>query len=151
PMENTLNSCGAVTNNLLANLNLGYKLLPGLQIKGNLGYTRMQMDQSQLFPAAAFYGPPSSSNRTNDFASTSINTRVLEPQIDYAKKLGQGELDILMGTTFQESVQNYLSQYAYGFSSDALIDDIAAASNVAPIAATNTDYRYNALYGRASY
>ncbi|GGB23720.1 SusC/RagA family TonB-linked outer membrane protein [Puia dinghuensis] len=151
PLASILMTSGAVTHNLLGNLNLSYELLPGLKIKSSLGYTRMQMDQTQLIPSAAFYGPPDPNNRFNFFATTSVGTWVLEPEIDYSKKLGQGKLDILIGTTFQENVQNTLGQYAYGFSSDALISDIAAASNVATINATNSDYRYNALFGRAGY
>lgn len=151
PMASIVQKYGAVTNNLIANVNLAYTLLPGLQLKSTTGYTRMQMDQSQLTPATAYFGPPDPYYRSNQFATSTIYTWVLEPQIEYARKFGQGKLDILTGATFQENVFNSLSQYAIGYSTDALISDIGAASVVGVAGRTNTDYRYNAMFGRIGY
>src|SRR6202040_2564381 len=56
-----------------------------------------------------------------------------------------------IGATFQENKQNSLGQAAFGFTSDALIENIQAASQVYVVSSINTLYRYNAFFGRLNY
>ncbi|HMH21379.1 MAG TPA: SusC/RagA family TonB-linked outer membrane protein [Puia sp.] len=153
PFLFVLRTAKAVTENLLSNLNLSYELLPGLHLKSNFGYNHIQMNQFNEIPGTSF-APPNNNNpsyRENDFATTNVKSSIIEPQIDFEPRLGQGKLDILLGTTFQQNSQTSVAQYAYGFSSDALIPNIAAASSVGIAGSNYTQYSYNAVFSRINY
>lgn len=153
PLANIVRQDKAITNNLISNLNIGYILLPGLELKSSFGYIHSQLNQTNLSPAT-YYAPPNNNNpavRLNDFATTDVQTWIVEPQLVYHKKMGNGVLDVLTGTTFQENTSNIITQYAYGFASDALIPNPAAASTIALSGNTFTQYHYNAVFGRIGY
>ncbi|MFZ6011172.1 MAG: TonB-dependent receptor domain-containing protein, partial [Bacteroidota bacterium] len=80
-----------------------------------------------------------------------IETWIVEPQIDYFKEIGQGNLSILIGTTFQESIQEGETIQATGYTSDALLENILAATDVNVASSNYTQYRYAAIFGRANY
>jgi len=151
PLSNTLKKAQSITNNLVANLNLGYEIVPGLQLKSSFGYTHIQMEQSNQTPASAYYGPPAPTKRINKFATTDVNTWIIEPQVNYTRKVSNGKLEALIGSTIQRNSLNSIGQAASGFLSDALISNIASASNITVYGNEFTQYRYNALFGRISY
>jgi TonB-linked SusC/RagA family outer membrane protein len=151
PFASLLSNTRNLTENLMGDLNLSYEILPNLQLKSSFGYTHMQMNQSQQIPATAYYGLPIATNRYNFSATSNINTWIIEPQINYTKKVKQGKFDAFVGTTFQENKQNSIGQYGYGFTSDALITNIAAASSITISGSNYTDYRYAALFSRINY
>lgn len=151
PLVGTVKHDLAITNNLMSSLNLAYELIPGLQIKSNFGYTRMEMNQSNQTPATAFYGAPVQNNRSNFIANSSVSTWIIEPQLNYGRRISQGKLDVLIGSTIQENKQATYGEKFYGFLNDVLISDPGSASNVTIYGSYSTDYKYNALYGRISY
>jgi TonB-dependent starch-binding outer membrane protein SusC len=153
PLSYTLITAKAVTDNLIGNLVLSYEIVPGLQVKSNFGYNHAQLNQTNLIPAT-YVGPPDVNdpfNRSNSFGTTDTKTWIIEPQINYHRKLGLGQFDLLIGTTFQQNLSNESGTYAYGFASDALISNPLAATNYIPRGYLNTQYRYNALFGRFNY
>jgi TonB-linked SusC/RagA family outer membrane protein len=111
----------------------------------------MQMNQTIQTPATVYYGTPVDLYRDNLFATSNINTWIIEPQVGYTRRIGNGKLDVLIGTTFQDNTQNSVGQDAYGFSTDAQIPNIAAATNVVIYGSNSSDYRYNAVFGRINY
>jgi TonB-linked SusC/RagA family outer membrane protein len=151
PMAATLQWSKAVTNNLIGDLNLSYEVLPGLQLKTNLGYTLMGMDQDVEIPASAYYGPPSPTNRIHEVGTSSIHTWIIEPQVSYGHRIGKGRLDVLVGTTNLQNIQRSLGVLAYGFLTDEQISDVTAASNLSINGNYYTEYHYAALYGRVGY
>jgi TonB-linked SusC/RagA family outer membrane protein len=143
----------STTDNLIGNLDLSYLVLPGLTIKSSFGYTNIGMNQTIIIPLSS-YNPAYSiypSIRTNNYATNVLKTWIVEPQIVYNRRFGGGVLDGQVGITFQDNTQNAISQYAYGFSDDALIPNIAAASNWGVASVSATDYRYNALFAHVGY
>ena len=153
PASVTLMSSNAASNNLISNLNLSYQILPGLQLKSGFGYNKEEMNQTWLVPASAA-PPPYNTNafsRETNFATTTFTTWLIEPQLDYQRSMGLGRIEALLGSTFQQNIQNSETQYAQGFSSDALITDPLAAMNVGLEGVSYTLYRYDAIYGRLGY
>jgi TonB-dependent starch-binding outer membrane protein SusC len=153
PAAVTLQSSKAASNSLISNLNLSYQILPGLQLKSGFGYNKGEMNQTYLEPSAAV-APPSNTNplaRSMNFANTTFTTWIIEPQLNYQRTMGLGRIEALVGSTFQQNIHNSLTQYAYGFASDALITDPLAASNVGLYGDNYSLYRYNAIYGRLGY
>jgi len=154
PIANTFNSTSATTGNLISNLNLGVRILPGLQLSTSFGYNHAHMDQTYLQLDAS--QPPPTQNldpnfRQNDISTNDLSSWIIEPQLSYQKKIGRGRLDALLGSTFQESKQNSLGTQFYGFTDDALVPNPGAASGIAFAGDNYTLYRYDALYGRLGY
>lgn len=151
PIALTLEKAKATTDNLTSNLNVGYQILPGLELKSAFGYNHEQMNQSLLVPATAYSPPVASYLRSNRFATTDFQTWIIEPQLNYQRKIADGQFAFLAGATFQQNTQNSLSQEADDFPSDALITNPLSASISQIDADNHAVYRYNALYGRLNY
>jgi TonB-dependent starch-binding outer membrane protein SusC len=153
PEAVTLRSSKAASTNLISNMNFSYQICSGLRFKTGLGYNKEEMNQTQLFPSAAD-APPNNTNESDreiTFAHTSIDTWIVEPQLDYHFRMGVGKIEVLAGSTFQQNVNSSLTQYAFGYTSDALISDPLAASSVGIQGFNYALYRYNAIYGRLGY
>jgi TonB-linked SusC/RagA family outer membrane protein len=153
PLANTLVNAYAKTNNLVSNLNVSYFILPGLQLKSNFGFTHLQNNQSLQSPGNAAPPPYNTmpSTRTNNFATTDFSSWIIEPQLNYDKNISNGKLDILIGSTFQQNLENANGFMTSGYASDALISDPQAASVQSFSGFSNTLYHYDAGFGRINY
>ena len=141
------------TNDLVANTVISYEVLPGLIIKGNLGYTDLATAESRTNPST-IYNPAyniTSKNSAIYINSTDRSSWIIEPQISYKKDLGAGKLDVLLGSTFQNQTTTRLFQSASGFSSNSLIHNLASAFFVNVLLDDETKYKYQAFFGRANY
>ena len=76
---------------------------------------------------------------------------ILEPQLVYSTRIGEGTLDGLVGLTFQENESSNLSVAGEGFVSETLIKDLASAEEVNVDDNTYSMYRYNAIFARLGY
>ena len=153
PLQGSFIKSNAITDNLISNLDLGYRIFDGLSLKCSFGYNHAQMNQSYLKPSTSL-APPFNTNpsfRLNDMATTDFKSWIIEPQLDYKKQIGDGQLAVLLGTTFQERDQSTTAESFKGFAEDALISDPAAASTFSFLGSNYTLYRYDAIYGRIGY
>jgi TonB-linked SusC/RagA family outer membrane protein len=153
PIVNVFNPSAAITDNLISNLNLSYELLKGLQLKSSFGFSHDQMNQTQLSPATILEPPPYNLSQYSSIvlATTDFQTWIIEPQVYYKKIIGQGRLEILMGSTFQQNIQNSQSAFGNGFTNDALINDPVNAFSTGISSKQYTLYHYDALFGRIGY
>ncbi len=140
------------TKNLVSNLVLRYQILPDLYLKANMGYTSIQTDLFGSSPLSAV--APSireGATAASRFSDGSIETWIIEPQLEYNRQIGGGKLSILAGGTFQENISkdNFFS--ATGYTSDALLRNIQAAPQVNADLTNFIQYRYNAIFGRVNY
>ncbi|HEU4551290.1 MAG TPA: SusC/RagA family TonB-linked outer membrane protein [Chitinophaga sp.] len=138
------------TTNLISNLNIAYKVLPELTLKANLGYTLTRLKQQQVNPASA-QNPAGSVNSSLRYADNDNNNYIIEPQAEYVKNISKGSLRVLAGATFQQTKANGISLTGTGYTNEALIYSLLAASTVTTSYNNNSTYRYNALFGRANY
>ncbi len=140
------------TNNLLGNALLSYRILPGLDIRSSFGYTNTQISEFEPLPLASVKpNQQSLVSRQSNFGASSANTWIVEPQAEYKQKIGNGTLDALLGSTFQQNNSAAQNLNASGFSSDLLLKDIASAPNVTIAGSSTTIYKYNAFFGRLNY
>ena len=151
PLAETRRRATDVTGDLISGLNLSYRLLPGLTLSSNFAYSTLQNDQNQVAPQS-YYDPAYSAYnlRHNAFANASIKSWSIEPQLNYERKFGAGNLNILIGSTFQQTSQAGTTILGFGFPSDALLYNVTAASSTY-LTQTASLFRYNAFYGRANY
>lgn len=141
------------TYTLIANSNIAYEVIPGIHIKLNLGLTSMESEELRKRPSTfinpAFGVGPEAASAT--LADGNLRSWIIEPQLDWNKQIGQGQLQMLVGTTFQDQMRNASSTVAIGFPSNALVGNILAASRIIPSAFERSDYKYTALFARINY
>lgn len=137
-------------NNLTSNMIIRYQIVPGWEIKTSVGYNRLENTEWQTTPLTAF-APGSSASRYAAFTSSVINSWIIEPQMSYVRLVGGGRLNILLGTTIEQS--NNTGQWLSGrdFNSDAVLADIYSAATVKVEASEISVYRYNAVFARINY
>ncbi|SFW76152.1 TonB-linked outer membrane protein, SusC/RagA family [Sinomicrobium oceani] len=136
--------------NFMTNAVLYYDLWPGLRTKISLGYTNMTNDERSTAPASS-QNPVLDPVASAGFADGKYQSWIMEPQLEYTRTWGQGTLNILFGCTFQENTRDRKGVTATGFTSDALIENMAAASDIRVETTEYNKYRYNAFFGRINY
>jgi TonB-linked SusC/RagA family outer membrane protein len=140
------------TKNLVANATVSYKILKGLEISSNFGYTDLR---STLYkPTRLESSPPErrgTVQRTSVFGSRAMNSWIIEPQLSYKRLLGKGKLEGLAGSTIQKSSTDMLAVVGTGFTNDLLMKNLANASTIVLQGSLSSQYKYSALFGRLNY
>ncbi|SHM04839.1 SusC/RagA family TonB-linked outer membrane protein [Flavobacterium saccharophilum] len=153
PLRNLNTKFESATNDLVANTVLSYELLPELVLKSNLGYTNLNNKETRVIPST-IYNPAynvSPANSVIFLNSTDRSSWIIEPQINWKKELWGGKIDFLAGATFQNQTTDRNIQTATGFSSNSLIYDLSAASITRILLNDETQYKYQAFFGRLNY
>lgn len=142
----------ATTNNLISNAIFTYEILPSLNVKTSFGYTLIGMKANSTTPKSsvdpAYYNYAVNSTA---FSNSSFSNWIIEPQINWNKRILDGNLDILVGTTFLNQQSEKMSQIASGFVSESLMKEIGAASSISIPKSEYIKYRYSAAFGRLNY
>jgi len=152
PLSGFYNNSLTRSNNLISNLLVSYQLAKGLRLKSNFGYTNFQSDEVVNRPKRS--NNPSSweslNNRSNHLF-IKRNSWIIEPQLTYSSKVGRGNIDAIIGGTFQQSETSDLALSGEGYVSESLIGNLSAAENIISLSNQNADYRYNALFARFGF
>lgn len=150
PATRTYTSEGS---NLNANLVLNYKLGHGFSLNLNSGYSDNNTGELQIYPKT-FYDPAYNigSERSLLRKATMLNKSwILEPQLNYEKKVGEHQFSALVGASFQEQKSDNLTLMGRNFPSDELIYNLSSAATVTAENALQFTYRYQAIYTRLNY
>jgi TonB-linked SusC/RagA family outer membrane protein len=140
------------TKNLVSNAVLSYRILPGLEARISAGYTNTLTDvftpsRLELFSpeTRAFV------TRKASFGNRTMSSWIVEPQLQYTRKLGKGRIDAFVGTTVLKNSYNTLLIEGAGFSNDLLMKTLRAATSFTINASASGVNRFNALFGRINY
>ncbi|WP_026979099.1 SusC/RagA family TonB-linked outer membrane protein [Flavobacterium tegetincola] len=153
PLRNLEGKSLAQTYDLVSNLMLSYQLLPNLEIKSSFGFTNLRHQESSTQPSTIYdpaweIGPEYS---TISIANTTRQSWIIEPQINYQlKPSDKFKVDVLAGATFQKQTGNQIVQRASGFTSNSLIYNLAAASEITVDINEMSEYKYQAFFGRVN-
>ncbi|MFV8282575.1 SusC/RagA family TonB-linked outer membrane protein [Christiangramia marina] len=147
PVAGYFNTANKHTQNLVSNIGLSYRILPGLQLKTSLGYTNYTSEELRKQPSRSYNPTQSISNKSNHLRSERASW-IIEPQLNYEMTLGKLNLESLFGTTLQENTALQERFLADGYASEALIGNIGAAESIRNPARSNTQYRYAAIFSR---
>lgn len=151
PLASLEEKVGVKSSTLLTNAMLSYELWEGLELRSSLGYTDYRLDSYRTLPSSArnprfnFTPQNYSSLTTNQSQRTSW---ILEPQLQWKQQWDVLSMDVLVGTTFQQETTEQLVLRGRGFPTNALINNMAAADEVEARGSSDSDYRYNAVFGR---
>lgn len=142
------------TKNLITNSSLSYKVTEDLEIKSTFGYNSLLSDELLTSPISALrpeFRPFVES--TADYGNNNINSWIIEPQINYQKKLNIGSFAFLVGSTIQEKSSNRRQLHGTGYVNDAVLDNIGAAKSVTVPSNTTviTNYKYAAVFANLNY
>lgn len=132
---------------------ISYKLFPFLDIKFNGGLTHQKFEELSLKPHT-IYNPSAGLNSTSSNASknnSSTFSYILEPQIVGSYDFNNHSFDMLIGATLQQSETNQGTIQGYGFESNALIENIAAAKTKVVGDQIRNQYNYTAVFARFNY
>lgn len=153
PLRNLVAEFKSNTKDLLANTVLSYEVLPGLLLKSSFGYSELRHSETRIAPSTIYdpklkYGSSYSILFLNN---TNRNSWIIEPQINWEKNTKYGQLNFLLGATFQNQSSNQLVQSGSGFSSNSLIYNLSAATSISALSDMETLYKYQAFFGRINY
>ncbi len=152
PLSYTVKKYYNKTNNSIGNLNVGYAILPGLELKAGFGYTNLQSDESQLLPLSALAPEQrSTGSRVSTFANSTITSWSIEPQITYERIIGRGKIELLAGSSIQQRTTEGRVVQGTGFSSDLLMLDIGSATSQQAGTVGAAIYKYSGVFGRIKY
>jgi TonB-linked SusC/RagA family outer membrane protein len=141
----------ANVNNLLANADMQYEILPSLFLKSTFGFNELKGNSfRKSFPFADRSPDQLNLTATSLFNSTSSNNVNIEPQLNYSRQIGSGELDVLFGGTYQSTKLADQFLNAGGFTSDALMNNLSSATSLTG-SNHSSEYRYNAIFARIKY
>ncbi|MFC3356018.1 SusC/RagA family TonB-linked outer membrane protein [Sphingobacterium zeae] len=137
------------------NANAEYRLFRDVKLKLNTGLNYTIIDELALTPNTV-YSPflstgMSSSSSQADKKSQQIFSFIAEPQLNWQKKLGRHQLDILIGSSFQTTTRNADERLGIGFESNQFITNIGAAKSIMTLEDSKIEYRYAAVFGRINY
>jgi len=143
------NDYRAGVSSLLSNLQLSYKLLQGLEIRGGLGYYNRESHESsqQLFsrqaPAINAVGSRYSAGKTSRNLQTTA-------EVNYSRTLGPGRLSLFSGFSWQHQQVNYNSVAAIGYADDQLLA-IDGGNPVITSDRGKLGYEYSSLFNSINY
>ncbi|HTF20968.1 MAG TPA: SusC/RagA family TonB-linked outer membrane protein [Chryseolinea sp.] len=140
------------SQSLIVNSVLSYRVLHALTVKANLGYSNFVFDELRKTPKDSY----SPSIREDVFDAADVirggnRSWIIEPQATYSKTIGEGALDILVGTTWQEVYRDNLAISAASYASPSQIGNLQAAALTQIMNDERTTYRYNAVFARIGY
>lgn len=142
----------AAVNNLIGNVLLRYAILPNLEVRASLGYTSIVSSAVTMTPLSSLDSASAATTFNQAYFSDSeFKNWIIEPQLNWVPKLGNGRFDVLLGTTFLDQTTDGLAQNAYGFTSESLMRNLAAAPNRSLATNYYSQYRYHAVFGRINY
>lgn len=153
PLSNNVRKCLTFTTDLIANTIISYKLADNLVLKSSFGVSDLHNKDSRSTPSTT-YNP--SFNLSSQYSSIYVNNLrrrswIMEPQLLWNKDLEKASLDILVGATFQNQTSAKQLAFATGFSSNSLLYDLSAASQLLIRNNEEIEYKYQAFFGRANY
>jgi TonB-linked SusC/RagA family outer membrane protein len=140
------------STNINLSANLSYKIIDELTFRTNLGYNKIEQDQTFQAGASTLNPLTSTPVSVGLYATSNTEAIVAEPQLDYSKKFGRGTLSLSTGGTWQGTnfEQPYLIS-ANTFASESLLGSFSNAANITTAVALTSQYRYLSFFGRANY
>ena len=143
----------ANTNSLVANSTLSYVLPLGITARASMGFTDLYHKESRAIPFTIYDPIYEATSQLSTIYLNNTNRRswIVEPQISWKNETNRNIVDVLVGTTFQNQVNNKQVQIARGFTSNHLMYDLSSASLIRTLQNNETEYKYQALFGRVNF
>ena len=139
-----------LTENSISNINIGYRFSKSFQVKVDGGINVVRIDQKASNPTSSQNPFSTTPAATAEFFTQVQRNWIVEPQAEFSRKIGKGQLLILTGGSFQQQLSEGSRITASGYTSDELLGTPGPAATKS-IASSYAKYRYAAAFGRVSY
>jgi len=153
PLANQLKEYNNKTNNLVSNAEIGYQILTGLDLSSSFGYTNTQTDD--FLPTPLLSIRPEWRNtvqqRSAAYGERNLNSYNIEPKITYKRTIRKLKAEALLGSTILQSRASGKTLQGTGYTSDQILKDVRAAANLSVSNSFESQYKYNAFFGRLSF
>ncbi len=150
PLAGVSNVFRSITDNLITNISMSYRIGRGFELKTTGGYTSITTKENLLTPRSVF-DPSFGFGAEAGFGNKSIKTLIAEPQLTYERSIKKARLALLVGSTVQSTHQTALYQVGLGYTSDDLLYSLKSASSILTFGETDILYRYAGVFGRLNF
>jgi TonB-linked SusC/RagA family outer membrane protein len=153
PLRNLSGLSKANTGDLVANTILGYQLFKDLEIKSSFGFTDLNHNESSTFPST-IYNPAfglGSESSSIFYNTTARQSWIMEPQLNWKPQTGSLKTELLLGSTLQRQNNKLLAMGGFGFTSNSMIYNPAAAIDLMVMRYDESVYKYQSFFGRANF
>jgi len=144
------------TNNtaaFLSNAVVTYKPFVNLETKIRLGYANNRIDENYISPHTIFdpaFGLDSSASQL--FENSGTNKYIItESQVEWKKDFKNGDLKVLLGSTFQKNESAQQAFIGIGFPNNQLINNLTSATNLIALNENEQVYSYQSFFARVNY
>lgn len=156
PLANTEAKYKNKTTNMVSSLTLGYKLLEGLELKTNVGYTNQQINEFSGIPLSIY--PPEyritgnpGSLREARYSNSNISSWNIEPQLTYKRTLGLHQFNVLLGGSVQQRFGNGITLSGRGYNNDFSLENPQSAATIRALNTVIPVYKYVGAFARLNY
>lgn len=135
------------------NVSMSYQFLNDFNFKVNTGINYQTLEEFSLQPHT-MYNPSFGMTSKDSSASKSTNsvfTYLAEPQLSWEKAFGHHQFNTLLGGSFQQTTNKTTAITGVGFSSNALMENLAAATNKTLSPDIQNQYKYVSAFARLNY
>ncbi|MCS3869467.1 TonB-linked SusC/RagA family outer membrane protein [Chryseobacterium ginsenosidimutans] len=145
----------AKTLRLNQDISAGYALLDNVKLKLNGGFNYWSLQETTLSPNTmfnpAFPAGASPASSTSAVNNSNFISYLLEPQLTWSRNISKSKVEVLAGASYQETISKSLAVRGTGYSSNALLHNMAAASVINIEGLNESEYRYAAVFGRINW
>ncbi|MFD0749228.1 SusC/RagA family TonB-linked outer membrane protein [Mucilaginibacter calamicampi] len=147
PLRDLNSTVKSNTGNVISNLVLNFRVNTDIQLKVSAGYNQTGQEQTQLFPLRSVQ----SGSNYAQFGQNSNRSFIVEPQLNYSKRIDAGLFSVLIGGTYQD--RSSKNQFIKGsnYSNETLMENIASATTIDSRLNNRTDYKYLSAFARLTY
>ncbi|MFG6686751.1 SusC/RagA family TonB-linked outer membrane protein [Mariniflexile sp. HNIBRBA6329] len=154
PLASLLEDYQVKINTLMSNALVTYQLIPNLEFKTNLGFNKYELDSYRILPSTS--RNPKLGYTAENYSSITTNSAtrsswIIEPQLHWKQQWGNINLNILVGTTFQQQSTDQLVQKGTGFPTNNLLMNLSAAKKLEVREDSESQYNYQAIFGRINF
>ncbi len=139
------------TNTLIANAGISYLVVNNLEFKTSLGFNSYRLESYRTLPSSARNPQFGFTPQNYSSITTNSSTRqswIVEPQLNWKKQWNNAKLHVLVGSTFQRETTEQFVQKGTGFPNNNLLLNLAAAETLEVVQDADSKYSYQAFFGR---
>lgn len=141
------------TDNFISNLQLGYEVIRGLNLKSSIGYNLLSVNDFTTIPIAS-QNPANNPTGTSNFGNSLMKSFIVEPQLEYTCSfLKKAKYNLLVAGSWQFNKTSGSTIIASGFTDDALLLSPSAAPSISLTVNSTNNYvsKYASILGRMNF
>jgi TonB-linked SusC/RagA family outer membrane protein len=150
PLSSQLNRQTTNTQNLVSSTNISYQIFSGASLTIGGGFTSLNNSEIGKYPSSA-QAPEKPASGIANFSTTQRSSWIIEPKFSYSIKKAGHTINLLVGTTLQNSHSSINVISGQRYPSDALLGSLVGAGQIVLERDDKYEYKYVSVYSRLGY